>query len=191
MSDQNFVYGVFAHKEKAFEVLGKLHEAGFATAELGVLAMRNDYKYVSGRVDDPSARNFTVWGTLGCLGGLWAGISGSPHIPYLPFQIITPLMAAISGGAVMAYFGSFMGVFLNSGKPQHWANVFEGSINEGSVIVLAECSSRSMMRTAMETIEAEEPSELILREKSLSNLQFESVNVAVPERTVPTLSAVA
>ena len=195
MSDQNFVYGVFAENERALVAVRKLHEAGFITAQLGVLGKKGkEFKYVSGRVDDPAERNYLRWGTFGCIAGLIAGVVGSPHIPNLPFQIMTPLMAAMSGGVVISYFGSFMGSFLHSGKPQHWANTFEGTISEGAVIVLAECSSRDQMKDAIAVLNSEDPIELIARQKTEFGtfVQAEAPKPATPiERPAPALSVVA
>jgi len=193
MSDRNFVYGVFRQIDKAIPVVDKLHQAGFCTEQIGILGTKSKkFQYVSARLEDPAARNFLLWGAFGCIGGLCAGIAGSPHIPNLPFQILSPLMAAISAGVVMAYFGSFMGVFLNSSKPQHWANVFQGTIEVGSVLVLAQCDSREQMRTAMEIIETEEPVELVVREKQFYGLVPELDVRGVEQIESPaTLSAVA
>ncbi|MBY0357259.1 MAG: hypothetical protein K2W82_04590 [Candidatus Obscuribacterales bacterium] len=191
MSDQNFVYAVFRNNLRVLDVVGGLHTAGFTTAQIGVLGAKGkQFKYLSGKVEDPSAKNFIRFGIAGCFGGLCAGISALRLVPeVVTFQILTPLMAAISGGAIFAYFGCYMSVFLNSTKPQHWANIFEGTVEAGSIIIVAECNSRDEMRTAMAVMDAENPVELIAREKALpwaikSEVKEPTV-VAVPPVTLP------
>src|SRR3978361_1186435 len=126
MSDQDFVYGVFKKSQVALEVVSELHQAGLATSDICVVGTPDDeFKYVSAKIDDPTAKYFIRFGIGGCIAGLIAGILGAPQLPVAStVQILAPLMGAISGGIVLAYFGVFMCAFLYANKPHHWSNVF-------------------------------------------------------------------
>ena len=195
MSDQDIVYGVFRNSDEAVLAVAELHKAGLQTSEICVVANQGEsFKYLSGAVQDPNAGYFVNFGIGGCIAGLCAGIAAAPTIPYVvSFQILTPLMAAISGGIVFAYFGCFMCAFLHANKPHHWANVFEGTVESGSVIVLAEPDSAQQKKSVIEILNALDPIELVVRRKT-SNPIIAPEQFCPPaevERVAPALSAVA
>ena len=165
MSDQDYIYGVFADAENVPAVVSKLHQAGFKTSEICVLGRKSEqFKNVAGKIEDPTAKQFMWFGIGGGIAGLIAGIAMSLHIPGANgFQLIVPLMGTISGGACFPYFMCQLSTFLTSNKPQHWANVFEGSVETGSVIVMAEPQSPAERQSAIEILLAYNPTEMIFR----------------------------
>lgn len=185
MSGQDFIYGVFKRSDVALHVVADLHGAGLTKSDICVLGSgEGEFKYVSAQLKDPTVKYFVMSGLIGCVLGLFAGVMGAPRIHYdMPmFQILTPLMGAISGGIVLAYFGMFMGAFLNANQPQHWANVFEGTVQDGEVIVAVEPTNNEQRKLAMEIIDRSHPVELIVRKKSINDI--------VPkEEFIPTIAA--
>ncbi|MFN8550656.1 MAG: hypothetical protein U0103_04130 [Candidatus Obscuribacterales bacterium] len=164
-SDQDYIYGVFRDVENVPNVVSQLHKAGLQTSEICVLGNKSEqFATVAGKIEDPTSRHFIQFGIAGAIGGLIAGIFASLHIPGVNgFQLIVPLMGTVAGGACFPYFVCQLACFLTSNKPQHWANVFEGSVQAGEVIVMAEPQSPEERNAAMNIFLASNPIEMIFR----------------------------
>lgn len=164
-TDQDYIYGVFTDVENVPNVVSQLHGAGMQTSEICVLGNRSDqFKNMAGKIEDPTFKHFIQFGIAGAIGGFIAGIFASLHIPGVNgFQLIVPLMGTVAGGACFPYFVCQLATFLTSNKPQHWANVFEGAVSNGEVIVMAEPQSPEQRKSAMEIFMAANPSEMIFR----------------------------
>jgi len=165
MSDQDYVYGVFRDNDNVATVIKELHEAGLQTSEICVLGNRSEqFTQLAGKIDDPTAKHFIKFGIAGAVAGLIAGLVVSLHIPGVNgFQLIVPLMGTVAGGACFPYFVCQMATFLTSNRPQHWANVFEGTVADGSVIIMAEPQSAAERQSAMDILLQYNPIELIFR----------------------------
>lgn len=165
MSDQDYIYGVFKDVESVPRIISQLHEAGLQTSEICVLGNKSEqFTNMAGKIEDPTSKHFIQFGIAGAIGGLIAGIFASMHIPGVNgFQLIVPLMGTVAGGACFPYFVCQLATFLTSSKPQHWANVFEGSVQSGSVIVMAEPQSPEERNAAMNIFLAGSPIEMIFR----------------------------
>ena len=172
MSQPDYVYGVFASDDSTGQVLEDLHKAGFKSADLSVVGKNcPQFHNLSARIKTPMARYFVRYGIVGALGGLWTGTALAPHVPTPGFfQILTTLMAAISGGIVLAYWGVWMGAFLHANEPQYYANVFEGEIENGEILVLAEANSRAERLKAFEILDAHDAVEIIVRQADLGEI---------------------
>ncbi len=198
MSDQDYVYGIFASPESVPAVVSRLHEIGLKTAEICVLGNKTkQFDNVAGKLIDPMAKHFVGFGIGGAVAGLIAGICVSLHIPGVNgFQLIVPLMGTIAGGACFPYFMTLLGAFLSSSNPQHWASVFEGEVHGGEVIVMAEPQSSAQRKEAMDILLAFDPLEVIFRKTALGVSVTATATAIdeVEEREVPTerkLTAVA
>lgn len=165
MSDQDYIYGVFQDVEKVPHIISQLHRAGLQTSEICVLGNKSaQFTNVAGEIQDPTSKHFIQFGIAGAIGGLIAGIFASLHIPGVNgFQLIVPLMGTVAGGACFPYVICQLACFLTSNRPQHWANVFEGSVQNGSVIVMAEPQSPDERNAAMNIFLASNPVEMIFR----------------------------
>jgi hypothetical protein len=165
MSDQDYIYGVFSAADKIPEMVSQLHRAGLKTSEICVLGNKSEqFNTVSGKIKDPTAKSFVWFGIGGAIAGLIAGIAVSLHIPGVNgFQLIVPLMGTVSGGACFPYVICQLAMFLTANNPQHWAHVFEGTVEGGSVIIMAEPQSFDQKRSAMDILMAHNPIEMIFR----------------------------
>ncbi len=165
MSDQDYIYGVFEDASNVPAVVTQLHKAGLQTSEICVLGNKSEqFTNIAGKIKDPTAKYFIHFGIAGAIGGLVVGIFASLHIPGVNgFQVIVPLMGTIAGGACFPYFVCQLATFLTSNQPQHWANVFEGSVAAGAVIVMAEPQSVEERNSAMNIFLASNPIEMIFR----------------------------
>ena len=188
MSQPDYVYGIFDNNGSAGQVLEDLHKAGFKSADLSVVGKDcPEFRNASARIKTPMARYFVRYGIAGALGGLWAGTALAPHVPTPGFfQILTTLMAAVSGGIVMAYWGTWIGAFLHANEPQYYANVFEGEIENGEIVVLAEVNSREERRAAWEIMDNHDALEIITRQADLGQiigLESSQTNQTTSEET--------
>ena len=165
MSDQDYIYGVFSDVDNVPNVISQLHNAGLQTSEICVLGNKSEqFDQMAGKIEDPTAKYFIQFGIAGAIAGLIAGIFVSLHIPGVNgFQLIVPLMGTVAGGACFPYFVCQLATFLTSNKPQHWANVFEGTVQAGAVIVMAEPQSPQERNAAMNIFLASNPIEMIFR----------------------------
>ena len=165
MSDQDYIYGVFADANHVPTVVSQLHNAGLQTSEICVLGNKSEqFTNIAGKIEDPTSKHFIQFGIGGAIAGLIAGIAVSLHIPGVNgFQLIVPLMGTLAGGACFPYFVCQLATFLTSNKPQHWANVFEGSVAAGAVIIMAEPQSAQERKSAMDIFLAFNPTEMIFR----------------------------
>lgn len=165
MTDQDYVYGVFSNNDNIQTVVSQLHKAGLQTSEICVLGNKSEqFTQLAGQIEDPTSKHFIAFGIGGAIAGLIAGLVVSLHIPGVNgFQLIVPLMGTVAGGACFPYFVCQLGTFLTSNRPQHWANVFEGTVTDGSVIVMAEPQSASERQAAMDIFLQYNPLEVIFR----------------------------
>lgn len=196
MSQPAYVYGVFDTVGRSGQVLEDLHKAGFKAADLSVVGKDcPEFRNQSAKIKSPMAKYFVRYGIIGALGGLYAGVTMAPQI-HTPgfFQIITTVMAAVAGGIVLAYWGVWIGAFLHSNEPQYYANVFEGEIENGEIVVLAETKTNDERRAAWEIMNTHEAVEIITRQADLGQiigLEKPSREEEPSEESRPQLVAVA
>jgi hypothetical protein len=199
MSEQDFVYGVFDRCEAAAAVVQALHLAGFKSAAINLVGPKTDqFQYVSAKIKNPAKDYFVLFGAAGGLGGLWAGTVLAPTIPYVvSFQILTTLMAAISGAIVMAYFSLFVSAFLTANDPQYYANVYQADMPVGAALVSVEAVSAGERTKARMILEEFDPIELIVRRAvvgpiiGVENEAVEDQTQFVTEKEEKILQAVA
>ena len=195
MSQPAYVYGIFENPGSTGQILEDLHKAGFKSADLSVVGKDcPEFNNLSARIKTPMAKYFVRYGIVGALGGLYAGVTMAPDLPFPGFfQIITTIMAAVSGGIVLAYWGVWIGAFLHANEPQYYANVFEGEVENGEIVVLAETTSKEERRTAWEIMDSHEAVEIITRQADLGQIiGLEKEVLETPaEETRPQLVAVA
>ena len=195
MSNPDYVYGIFENITGAGQILEDLHKAGFKSADLSLVGTDcPEFHNVSAKIKTPMARYFVRYGIVGALAGLWAGVTMAPDLPYPGFfQIITTVMAAVSGGVILAYWGVWIGAFLHANEPQYYANVFHGEIRNGQIVVLAEVNSKEERRSAWAIMDDHDAIEIIFRQADLGEiigLQAEMLENHSEERR-PQLVAVA
>jgi hypothetical protein len=170
MSQEYFVYGAFEDNGAAAQLVEKLHDAGFAKPSISVVGQENspEFKHVAARITNRAHRFFIASGIAGAVGGLTAAIMYQPAIPYsVSFQLIVPVMAMVAGAILLGYFGMYIGMFLHANQPNYYANVFEGQVTNGAVIVCVEVNSKLQRALAAEMVSMLDPIELVIRSSSL------------------------
>ncbi|MBP6348870.1 MAG: hypothetical protein KA392_05000 [Candidatus Obscuribacter sp.] len=165
MSQLDFVYGVFENAKDLQLIVADLHKAGFKEVEINVVGKDcPEFHHQSAKIKSPQAKYFVKYGIVGAFAGLWGGVMLAPPLHYVvTFQVMTMIMAAVSGGIVMAYIGTFLSAFLHASQPQYFANAYEGDVTNGAVLVSVECVSADERRKAYQIIDSHNPVETISR----------------------------
>jgi hypothetical protein len=170
MSQEYFVYGVFEDNGAASELVQKLHDAGFAKPSISVVGQENspEFKHVAARITNRAHRFLIASGIAGAIGGLTAAIMYQPSIPYsVSFQLIVPVMAMVAGAVLLGFTGMWIGMFLHANQPNYYANVFEGQVTNGAVVVCVEVNSQLQRALAAEMVSLLDPIELVIRSSTL------------------------
>lgn len=165
MSQLDFVYGVFENAKDLQLIVADLHKAGFKEVDINVVGKDcPEFHHQSAKIKSPQAKYFVTYGIVGAFAGLWGGVMLAPPLHYVvTFQVMTMIMAAVSGGIVMAYIGTFLSAFLHASQPQYFANAYEGDVTNGAVLVSVECVSADERRKAYQVIDSHNPIETISR----------------------------
>ena len=165
MSQLDFVYGVFENAKDLQLIVADLHKAGFKEVDINVVGKDcPEFHHQSAKIKSPQAKYFVKYGIVGAFAGLWGGVMLAPPLHYVvTFQVMTMIMAAVSGGIVMAYIGTFLSAFLHASQPQYFANAYEGDVTNGAVLVSVECVSADERRKAYQIIDSHNPVETISR----------------------------
>lgn len=165
MSQLDFVYGVFENAKDLQLIVADLHKAGFKEVDINVVGKDcPEFHHQSAKIKSPQAKYFVKYGIVGAFSGLWGGVMLAPPLHYVvTFQVMTMIMAAVSGGIVMAYIGTFLSAFLHASQPQYFANAYEGDVTNGAVLVSVECVSADERRKAYQVIDSHNPVETISR----------------------------
>lgn len=165
MSEENYVFAVFAYYGEAAQCISALHQANFKEADINLVGKDcSEFKRISARINNPNKKYFVWFGSLGALGGLYAGPILAPHLPYVvSFQIITTIMATVSSSIILAYMGQFLAAFLHANEPQHYANVYEGEVLAGQALVSISAKTAEECLTAWKIMDAHGALETISR----------------------------
>jgi hypothetical protein len=135
------VYCLVRTQDQANRIVKDLHDAGFTEQNISVLfpdqETSRDFAHDK-RTQAPAGINFGA-GTGGILGGAlgWIVGMGSLGIPGVgPFIAAGPILAALSGAAVGAAVGGIAGGLIGLGIPEFQANLYEGKIRSGHILLL-------------------------------------------------------
>ena len=140
--------------------------------------------YKSAIVHNSVKRTF-IWGGLaGAIIGGIAGAVASPTVPYAgTFQILTPMMAMVSGAIVLAYFGVWICGFLSWLDKPIPADAFEGTISNGALLLAVETQKKDLQHLAMECFSTNGAVEIIARDETLGALPTVSVESVEETKT--------
>lgn len=134
------VFCILRNEVQAIRVVERLKNSGFSNNDISVVmadnfgtrefAIENQTKTPEGAAVGAST-GAAVGGVLGWLTGV-----GAFAIPGLgPFIAAGPIMAALSGAAVVGTLGGIGGALIGMGIPEFEARRYEGRVNSGSVLL--------------------------------------------------------
>ncbi len=165
-----FVYGVFSETTDFSNALSSLKSEGMDD----VVIVKNTVNavYKSATLHDNLKKHFITAGSVGAIIGGLAGVVASPTVPYTDsFQLITPIMAMVSGAVVCGYFALWTCGFLHwIDRPIMEHEVFEGEISNGSMLLGVTVQSEDEKRKAVDCFIKTGAVELIVRSESIGAL---------------------
>lgn len=173
-----FIYGVFAGAEEISQALAGLKAQGLS--EVVVLKDSQGLSYSSATVPPTKKTPFIVAGTIGGIVGAAVGAVASPTVPYTDtFQLITPIMAMVSGSVIFAYLAFWLAGFLYwVDSPITENEVFEASIPNGSVLLGVTVNNTTQKLKAIECFDNHGAIEIIARSEALPASEL---SISAPE----------
>ncbi len=139
-------------------IVDSLKNAGFSNNDISVLLPdkegTRDFAHDKGTKAPEGAvagagSGLVVGGVLGWLAGI-----GALAIPGLgPFVAAGPIMAALSGAAVVGAVGGIAGALIGLGVPEYEAKRYEGKVKEGNILISVHTDDSDEVRTAKEIFE--------------------------------------
>lgn len=139
-------------------IMRHLKDSGFSGNDISVLmadktgtrdfAHEHNTKAPEGTATG-AGTGIVVGGALGWLAGI-----GALAIPGLgPFIAAGPIMAALSGAAVVGTLGGITGALVGMGIPEFEAKRFEGKVKSGSSLISVHCDDSDEVDRAKEICE--------------------------------------
>lgn len=143
---------------QAERIISELRLAEFSGNEISILLgdkdRTNDFSLES--ITKPQEVAVTGVGTGALLGGAlgWLAGIGALAIPGLgPFIAAGPLMATLSGAAIVGTLGGVAGGLVAMGMPEFQAKRFEGKVRTGSCLISIRCDNNNEIHRAQEICE--------------------------------------
>lgn len=165
-----FVYGVFSQTSDFSNALSLLKSDGMNDVVIVKNTVNSAYKSAS--LHNNLKKHFITAGSVGAIIGGLAGVVASPTVPFTDsFQLITPIMAMVSGAVVCGYFALWTCGFLHwIDRPIMEHEVFEGDISNGSMLLGVTVESDDEKRKAIDCFIKAGAVELIVRSESIGAL---------------------
>jgi uncharacterized protein YcfJ len=174
------VFGIVENETQAQQAVTSLEAAGFTSSDISVLSRNPEHANALEEGLGSSAQSLTdksrevghsnatkapegtaagaiSGGVLGGIAGWLVGI-GALAIPGVgPFIAAGPILAALSGAAIVATAGGLVGALVGFGIPEYEAKLYSGKLDAGHILigVHAETSDEAKAaRTALEQVKA-------------------------------------
>ncbi|MDD2309572.1 MAG: DUF3341 domain-containing protein [Desulfuromonadaceae bacterium] len=134
------VYGIYRTRTMVERAVEELKGAGFRNADISVLfpesggtkefAIERETKAPEGTATG-AGTGAVIGGALGWLAGI--GLLAIPGIG--PFIAAGPIMAALAGVGAGGLVGGIAGALIGMGIPEYEANLYEGHIKKGGILL--------------------------------------------------------
>jgi hypothetical protein len=176
MSSKPAVFGIVENETQAQQAVASLEAAGFTSADISVLsrnpehsnALEEGFGTGADRVSDKSrevghtnatkAPEGTTAGAIsgGVLGGIagWLIGIGALAIPGVgPFIAAGPILAALSGAAIVATAGGMVGALVGFGIPEYEAKLYSGKLDAGHILIGVHAETSEEAKAAKNALE--------------------------------------
>ena len=157
MSKQS-VFCIATSRTQADLIVDRLKNARFSSNDISVLfpdkGTTRDFAHEkSTKAPEGAATGAGTGGVLGGALGWLAGI-GALAIPGVgPFIAAGPIVAALSGAAVVAAVGGIAGALIGMGIPEFEAKRYEGKIKEGNILISVHADTSEEVSSAKKIFE--------------------------------------
>ena len=159
------VYCIVKDESQAVRIANRLRASGFAPSDISVLYPDRGAARDLGHENATKAPEGTTVGvpTGAVLGGAlgWLVGIGALAIPGLgPFVAAGPLLSALSGAFLGGATGGIAGALIGMGIPEYEAQMYEGKLREGNILMSVHCKD-SDEKSRVREIFSEEQAESI------------------------------
>ncbi|HEY9773795.1 MAG TPA: hypothetical protein V6C81_08295 [Planktothrix sp.] len=166
-----FTYGVFSSEQDFSKAFSALSDRGFDN--IAVVKNTDSALYKSASVKNSIKNTFVLGGLAGAVIGGIAGAIATPTVPYGgTYQVLTPMMSMVSGAIVMAYFSVWICGFLRWIDRPLPADCFEGTITNGSLLLVVETDQADLRQLAFDCFSRNNASEIIARSEAITTLEL-------------------
>lgn len=152
------VYGIYPNRPKVENAVEELKEAGFRHSDISVLfpsggdtkefAVEKETKAPEGAATG-AGTGALIGGSLGWLVGI-----GTLAIPGLgPFIAAGPIMATLAGAGAGGVVGGIAGALIGLGIPEYEANLYEGRIKDGGILLSVHADDSDWKNKGKEILE--------------------------------------
>lgn len=139
------VSGIFDNRIDAENAAARLESLGVARSEISVVYrdergtgdVVNTGAGGSGALEGAGAGS-AVGGTVGAILGAIAATATSVIVPGVGVLIAGPIAGALAGAGAGGLAGGLVGALVGAGVPEEDARLYEGRINSGGVLVMAD-----------------------------------------------------
>jgi hypothetical protein len=137
----------------ARQIVDHLKSAGFPDTRISILVPDNEkLRALTGddatMAPEGAAAGMAAGSMIGGAVGLAAGLSALAIPGIGPFLAAGPILAAVSGIAVGAAVGGIAGALIGLGIPEAQAQIYEGRLRQGRVLVSAHTDDPAQVRRA-------------------------------------------
>jgi hypothetical protein len=151
------VYGIYKTRPMVERAVEELKIASFHNEDISVLfpnsegskefAVEKDTKAPEGAVTG-AGTGAVVGGALGWLAGI--GLLAIPGVG--PFIAAGPIMAALAGAGAGGLVGGLAGALIGMGIPEYEANLYEGRVKEGGILLSVHTDDNDWKKKAKEIL---------------------------------------
>jgi hypothetical protein len=169
------VFGIVDNETQAHQALSSLEAAGFASSEVSILSRNAEHANelqeglgtrAGGSPADPNVRHenttkapegttagVVAGGVAGGIVGWLLGI-GALAIPGVgPFIAAGPILAALSGAAIVATAGGIVGALVGFGIPEYEAKLYSGKLDAGHILIGVHAETHDEAKAAKNALE--------------------------------------
>lgn len=152
------VYGIYPNRSMVEEAVGQLKVAGFRNTDISVLLPESkgnkEFAVAKGtKAPEGAAAGAPTGAVIGGALGWLVGI-GSLAIPGLgPFIAAGPIMAGLAGAGAGGLLGGVAGALIGMGIPEYEANLYEGRIKKGGILLSVHADDSEWKNKGKEVLE--------------------------------------
>ncbi len=152
------VYCIASSLSQAESIVDRLKAEGFSNNDISALFPDKDSTRDFAHEKNTKSPEGAITGSIagGVIGGAlgWLTGIGALAIPGLgPFIAAGPIMAALSGAAVVATAGGVAGALIGLGIPEYEAKRYEGKLKAGNILISVHAETSDEISRAKEIFE--------------------------------------
>jgi hypothetical protein len=143
--NEGTITGVFRTRDDAEKAYNSLLARGYRSDEIILLMSDKTHKEqfkesdrkteMGSKAAEKGGVGSAIGGTAGAIVGAIAAIGTSVALPGLGLVVAGPIVAGLAGAGAGGIAGGLIGALVGSGIPKEDAEVYEGAVNKGGIVV--------------------------------------------------------